>query len=254
VSNGNTVTVKLTSSAAYSTTTSATLTIGGISDTFSVTTQAGDSTPDPFTFKDMSKVALSKEYTSDAITVSGIVVPAPISITGGAYSINGGTYTSAAGTVNNGDEVTVKQTSSASYSTTTNAELTIGGVSDTFSVTTKAQSSGGGGGGGGCFIATAAFGSPLAGQVEILRQFRDRYLLTNAPGKIFVAWYYRNGPVAASWIQDKPLAKVAVQAALYPLIGFSYLLISGCLPVAVLGLLVSMLFFLRFKPGKLSAG
>jgi hypothetical protein len=123
-------------------------------------------------------------------------------------------------------------------------------------VTTKAEpaavSADSGGGGGGCFIATAAFGSELAGQVEILRQFRDRYLLTNAAGKKFVAWYYRNGPVAASWIKDKPMAKAAVQAALYPLIGFSFLLISGYLPLVMLGLLLSALLYLRFRPKELS--
>ncbi|MCK7505144.1 MAG: hypothetical protein MZV70_14380 [Desulfobacterales bacterium] len=101
-----------------------------------------------------------------------------------------------------------------------------------------------------CFIATAAFGSPLARQVNILRQFRDKYLLTNALGKKFVAWYYRNGPVAASFIKDKPLAKMAVQAALYPLIGFSFLLISGYLPFVVVGLLLAALLFFRFRPKK----
>ena len=106
---------------------------------------------------------------------------------------------------------------------------------------------------GGCFIATAAFGSPMAGQVGILRQFRDRFLLTNHPGQKFVAWYYRNSPAAASYIKDKPLAKVASQAALYPLIGFSFLLISGYLPFVIVGLLlVSVLFFL-LRAKKLSA-
>ena len=66
--------------------------------------------------------------------------------------------------------------------------------------------------GGGCFIATTAFGTPLAGQVEILRQFRDRYLLSNSLGRKFVAWYYKNGPAAAGFIQDKPLLKAAVQS------------------------------------------
>lgn len=86
---------------------------------------------------------------------------------------------------------------------------------------------------GGCFIATMAFGSPMAGQVEILRQFRDRYLLTNSLGQKFVAWYYRTGPAAANYIKDMPLLKAAIRVALYPLVGFSYLLISGYLSVVV---------------------
>jgi hypothetical protein len=154
------------------------------------------------------------------------------------------------------DTVTVRLISSENYTTTTNATLTIGGVSDTFSVTTIISSGGsggsgeegeGGGGGGGCFIATAAFGSPLAGQVQILRQFRDKYLLTNDLGRKFVIWYYRNGPVAATWIKDKPLAKGAVQIALYPLIGFSLLLISGYLPFVTFGFLLPAFLFLHFR-------
>ena len=249
VSNGDTVKIQLTSSGSYSTTTNATLTIGGVYDTFSVTTQdVPDTTPDQFTFTDRTGVALSAVITSNTIKVSGINTASPISITGGTYSINGGAYTSDADTVSNGDTVTIQLTSSESYLTTTDATLTIGGVSDSFSVTTQAATvvSGGGGGGGGCFIATAAFGSPLAGQVEILRKFRDRYLLTNAFGRKFVAWYYRVGPVAASYIKDKPLAKAAVRVALYPLIGFSLLLVHGIflylLPAGFV-----LLFVFRFR-------
>ena len=251
VNNGNTVTVQLTSSGSYSTKTDATINIGGVSDTFSVITKADpiDTPPDPFTFTDQTDVALSTVITSNSITVTGITSTTPISITGGTYSINGGPYTSADGTVNPEDTVTVQQTSSESYSTTTDATLIIGGISDTFSVTTISGSSGGGGGGGGggCFIATAAFGSPLAGQVEILRQFRDRYLLTNDLGRKFVSWYYLSGPAAANYIKDKPLVKAAVRLALYPLIGFSLMLISGYLPFVIVGLLLSTLVFLRFR-------
>lgn len=258
VNSGNTVTVQVTSSGSYFTKTDATVTIGGVSDTFSVTTlpSPGVTPPEQFTFTDKTGVALNTLVTSNAITVSGITTAVPISITGGTYSINSGLYTNADGNVNNGDSVTVQQTSSESYSTQTDVTLNIGGVTDTFSVTTKAEpagnggSGGGGGGGGGCFIATAAFGSPMAGQVEILRQFRDRYLLTNAPGRVFVAWYYRNGPVAASYISDKPWAKTAVRAALYPLIGFSAVLIYGYLPSMMFVLFLSALFYLGFKPKK----
>ena len=96
-----------------------------------------DTIPDSFTFTDQTGVALSTAATSNQITVSGMTCAASISITGGTYSINGGAYTNATGTVYPiGDTVTVRQTSSGSYSTKTDAVLTIGGVSDTFSVTT----------------------------------------------------------------------------------------------------------------------
>lgn len=108
------------------------------------------------------------------------------------------------------------------------------------------------GSGGGCFIATAAFGTSLARQVEILRQFRDRYLMTSFLGKKFVAWYYKNGPALADYIQDKPVLKAAVRMALYPLIGISFLLISGLMPFAMMGLLLSVVLYLRLRPQKLN--
>jgi len=137
VNNGNTVRVRQTSSSTFSATTDCTLTIGGVSDTFRLTTLAADTTPNAFAFVDQTGVALNTLVTSNAITVSGINTAAPISVTGGEYEINGsGTWTGVVGTVNNGNTVRVRQTSSSSFSTTTDCTLTIGGVSDTFSVTT----------------------------------------------------------------------------------------------------------------------
>jgi hypothetical protein len=121
----------LTSSSSNSTITTATLTIGGVSGDFNVTTRSA-TTPDPFTFTAQTGVAPNTVITSNTITVSGITAAAPISIVGGIYSINGGAYTGASGTVNNGDTVTVQLTSSGSYSTTMTATLTIGGVSGAF--------------------------------------------------------------------------------------------------------------------------
>ena len=127
-------------------------------------------------------------------------------------------------------------------------------------VNSAAYSSGGvgpipgaGGGGGSCFIASAAFGSPLASQVDSLRKFRDGYLLTNSLGRKFVAWYYANGPAAAQFISDKPMAKAFVRVALYPLVGFSFLLVNGYLPFALAGLLLAAIAFLYLRRRKTAA-
>ncbi len=81
-----------------------------------------------------------------------------------------------------------------------------------------------------CFVATAAYGPPLASEVQLLRSFRDRYLLTNAPGRAFVAWYYRHGPAWAHSIEEHPWLKAPVRAALLPAILFAWLMLHP--PVA----------------------
>lgn len=72
--------------------------------------------------------------------------------------------------------------------------------------------------GGGCFIATVAYGSDMAPQVQVLREFRDRSLLTNAPGRAFVAFYYRHSPALADAIRPHDNVRAVVRAALGPLV------------------------------------
>lgn len=83
------------------------------------------------------------------------------------------------------------------------------------------------GGGGGCFIATAAFGSALEPHVALLREFRDSFLLTNGPGRLFVDYYYTYSPPLAEFIGQSELLKSIVRVALLPLIGIAYLLLNG---------------------------
>jgi hypothetical protein len=94
--------------------------------------------PDSFTFTPRTGVPLGATIVSNPITVTGISYPTSISITdGGEYEINGsGTWLSTAGTVNPSDTVMVRLTSSESYSTSSTATLTIGGVNGTFTATT----------------------------------------------------------------------------------------------------------------------
>ncbi len=73
----------------------------------------------------------------------------------------------------------------------------------------------------GCFIATAAYGHYSAEQVQLLRAFRDRYLLTNGPGRTFVAWYYRHSPHWARTLESHDWTKPIVRVALLPAIGIA---------------------------------
>jgi hypothetical protein len=71
----------------------------------------------------------------------------------------------------------------------------------------------------GCFIATAAYGHYSAPQVQALREFRDRYLMTNSAGQAFVAWYYRYGPIGAEYLNAHEWLKPVVRTALLPAVG-----------------------------------
>ena len=85
---------------------------------------------------------------------------------------------------------------------------------------------GGGGGGGGCFIATAAYGSALEPRVELLRRLRDAHLLTNRPGRAFVAAYYRYSPPVANLIAASPALRLLARLALAPLCAISAVVLA----------------------------
>jgi hypothetical protein len=67
---------------------------------------------------------------------------------------------------------------------------------------------------GGCFIATAAYGTPSARQIDVLRDFRDDVLLKNAAGSQFVALYYRLSPPIADFIAGNGFVRTLVRELL----------------------------------------
>jgi len=77
-------------------------------------------------------------------------------------------------------------------------------------------------GGGGCLIATAAFGSELAPQVQMLREIRDNTVLSTTSGTAFMIgfnqFYYSFSPTIADWERENPIFQDAVRITITPLL------------------------------------
>lgn len=91
----------------------------------------------------------------------------------------------------------------------------------------------------GCFIATAAYGTPMAEQIQILREFRDGYLVTNSLGQVFVDFYYRTSPPIAAFINEHPTLKPIVRVGLLPAVAMSAIVVNTtpAEKLAIIGLL-----------------
>ena len=76
--------------------------------------------------------------------------------------------------------------------------------------------------GGGCLIATAAFGSEMAPQVQFLREIRDNTVMTTQSGTTFMTgfnqFYYSFSPYVADYERENPVFKEAVKVTLTPLL------------------------------------
>ena len=124
-----------------------------------------------------------------------------------------------------------------------------GDISDFILAAGSAQLNGTGGiqrhagSGGGCFVATAAYGTPMADEINVLRDVRDAHLLTNALGTSFVDTYYRISPALADAIAQSPLLRSVARSILTPLILLANTL-SANLSVGI-GLLLLTGFWLR---------
>jgi|GEM_PF-1308315 len=136
VINGQSVTIRLTTTTTTSTATVASLTIGGVSADFNALTASLDTTPDSFSFTSVGNAALNSSVTSNAITVSGLAAAAAITVDNGQYSIDGGPFTNSVGTVTNGQTITIKVITSPQPNTGILSTVTIGGVGESFTVTT----------------------------------------------------------------------------------------------------------------------
>lgn len=70
----------------------------------------------------------------------------------------------------------------------------------------------------GCFIATAAYGTPMAKEIDLLRQFRDRELEPNPISRHLVEAYYRLSPPIANVIARSEKLRAFVRLNLKPIV------------------------------------
>jgi len=105
-----------------------------------------------------------------------------------------------------------------------------------------------------CFIATAAYGTPMAGEIQVLREFRDEYLLTNPLGQALVDLYYRVSPPMAEFITEHPSLKPIVRAGLVSAVAMSTVAVhtTPAEKIVILGLmaLVSVALVVWAKRGR----
>jgi len=99
--------------------------------------------------------------------------------------------------------------------------------------------------GGGCFIATAAYGSVMATEVQQLRELRDNQLLQTASGTQFMTMfndvYYSFSPVIADYERENPLFKEIVKVTITPMISSLSLMENVESESEVLGLGLSVI-------------
>jgi uncharacterized repeat protein (TIGR01451 family) len=154
------------------------------------------------------------------------------------------------GSTGSGETTSHEYTSAGTYTATLTVTDADGAATDTttatITVTEPAPPSGGGEGGGGgigCFIATAAYGSPMEPHVKVLRQFRDRFLLTNLVGRAFVDLYNTYSQPVADFIGRDDRARSVVRWSLLPLVGVTWVALRFGLwvTVALIGLLICVM-------------
>jgi hypothetical protein len=103
--------------------------------------------------------------------------------------------------------------------------------------------------GGGCFIATAAYGSIIGRKVMVLREVRDRYLITSPLGQAFVDLSYASSPPVAAFIARNDSLRALVHWSLIPpLVAVSWMTLKVG-PAPTLAFILLMLSGLARKPG-----
>ncbi len=168
-----------------------------------------------------SAVALSYSWIGTAPSGVSISLPGPVTPPSGSTATS--TLTVSAGASASTGSFTLSVTGTSGLLThNVNLGVIIGTAPTTTSSTTTSPPSG-----PTCLIATATYGSELAPEVQLLRNFRDHSIMKTHAGSNFMvafnAWYYSFSPYIANYISTHWVERTIMKGVLYPLIGMLYL-------------------------------
>ncbi len=152
---------------------------------------------------------------SGSTATSTLTVSASGGASTGSFTLR---VTGTSGSLTHFVDVTV-QINAATTSTTTSTPTTATVTVTTSTTSTPAAPS--------CLIATATYGSELAPEVQLLRNFRDNSIMRTQSGSSFMiafnAWYYSFSPYVANYLTSHWVERTIMKGVLYPLIGMLYL-------------------------------
>jgi len=181
-----------------------------------------------------------------SITTGGATDPSP-----GTYAYDDGTQVSVTATPNNGYQFNgwSEDISGISNPITITMDSDISITAHFTEISNESEDSGSFLDKMNCFIATAAYGSPLHPYIDILRDFRDKYLMPNKLGRKLVGMYYKYSPFVANLIAKYKALKVIVRNQLIPLIVFSYSMIhfGPIITAIILFCIFSLPVFIIFR-------
>ncbi|MCX8063673.1 MAG: hypothetical protein N3G21_00685 [Candidatus Hydrogenedentes bacterium] len=100
-------------------------------------------------------------------------------------------------------------------------------------------------GGGPCFIATAAYGTPLAEEINVLRAIRDNFMLTNVAGTAFVEFYYNISPPIAEFVGQHPFVATLIRIFLIPLVTAGKIILAFPNLIKIGGTLITLYLILK---------
>jgi len=209
-----------------------------------------------------SAVTLTYSWVGSAPSGVSVTLPGPVTPPSGSTATS--TLTASADSSSSTGSFTLQVTgSSGSITHNVNVGVTISSAAATSSSSSTTSPPA-----PKCLIATATYGSQVAPEVQLLRNFRDNSLMETKSGSsfmlVFNAWYYSFSPNVAAYLNTHWVERTVMKGVLFPLVGILYLtssLFSATsaypeLAVLISGLLASSLigaFYLGVPLGVLRA-